>query len=393
MIETVFSYVLASGASSAPGALGVSGAVAGAADASASLGMETLQQSFLVALRSVMQIFLIGVIGFVAVKRQILNQKAVEAFAKLMIEYLIPMYLFLSMARSFDLKQLSGLGLMLGICLGFALFGMGLSWLVAQCWPVRGGGSKAAEDGIIVAMGGMQNSFFLPTPLAIALLAPERRDEGMLYVGACSLVISFLQWSSGVALLADKDRLREEELKAGKTGNTGKWGALKRSLLSPPLIGMAAGCILSQVPLVQSAARGKPEGLLGTIVALPMGAFELLSPCVGPLAMILLGSVLASGPLVSHLRARPVVLVTLVRLILVPAAVIGAVRGVLHDNEVFLLVLAIEAASPPATSHSIIAIRYSDRAGAVSGVMVACYLIGLLTLPLWISLSGGMSAP
>jgi predicted permease len=234
---------------------------------------------------------------------------------------------------------------------------------------------------MILAMSGLQNAFYLPAPLVIALLPPERRDEGMMYVGAAVIILNFLQWTLGPILLSSRGHDGRSPL-----FSSGVRGFL-RSGLPPPVIGTLAGCVGSQIPGLQSAALGTAPGW-AWFIELPLRALNLLTPSVGPLAMILLGGVLATGSLSSTLRKRPAILVVLIRLILVPALILWVARRWIPGTGVFFLVLAIEASAPPATNLTIIALRYGNQARQVSSVLLVSYIVGLVTIPLWIGWMG-----
>lgn len=354
--------------------------------------------SFSTAFQAVAEIFLLGLIGWTAVRRGIFTEPLIGAFARLMVDLLIPCLLFLAMLRAFDLHKMSEMATMMTFGVAWTLLGMGLAWIGVRVWrhsqaraggkaPGRADGAGGAgnegrdEDRMILAMSGLQNAFYLPAPLVIALLPAERRDEGMMYVGAAVIILNFLQWTFGPMLLSSRG---SEGKSPAFSSGIGGW---LRSGLPPPVIGTLAGCIGSQLPGLQSAALGTAPGW-AWFIELPLRALNLLTPSVGPLAMILLGGVLATGSLSSTLRKRPAILVVVIRLILVPALILWVARRWVPGNAVFFLVLAIEAAAPPATNLTIIALRYGNQARQVSSVLLVSYIVGLITIPLWIGWMG-----
>ncbi len=333
--------------------------------------------SFSVAFQAVAQLFLLGLVGWVAVRRGIIDQKVISALARLMIDLLIPGLMFVALLRGFDPEKLSGMAGMIGLSVAWIFLGFGLGWAGTRLWSRR---DAPQEDRALIAMAGIQNSFYLPMPLVAALLPADRRDEGLVYIGAAVIALSFLQWSVAPVLLS-----RPAEALAAKPR---KRDFLRKVLLNPPLLGILAGCVASQIPVVRHAALNEVTGWL-LVVRLPIRALDLLVPSVAPLAMILLGSVLATHPIGRHHRWRSSLLVGAIRLLVIPGLVLWVARGVFPGaSALFFLVLAVEAGAPPATNLSIIAVRYGDQGGHVSSVLLTTYLASLFTLPMWIGLLG-----
>lgn len=357
-------------------------------------------ESFSTAFQAVAEIFLLGLIGWTAVKRGIFTEPLIRAFARLMVDLLIPCLLFLAMLRAFDLQKMSEMATMMTLGVAWTLLGMGVAWVAVRLWQhsdaravgkaqnnaAQTSGEGPDEDRMILAMSGLQNAFYLPAPLVIALLPPGQRDEGMMYVGAAVIILNFLQWTLGPILLSSR----------GSDGKVASSPLRIRGFsdirLPPPVIGTLAGCLASQIPGLQSAALGTAPGW-AWFIELPLRALNLLTPSVGPLAMILLGGVLATASLSTTLRKRPAILVVLVRLILVPALILWVARRWIPGNAVFFLVLAIEAAAPPATNLTIIALRYGNQAKQISSVLLVSYIVGLVTIPLWIGWMGLTKGP
>lgn len=332
--------------------------------------------SFSIAFQSVAQLFLLGLIGWVAVRRGIITEAVIKSLAALMIDLLIPGLMFMAMLRGYDAGKLSQMSAIFLCTVVWVFAGFGLAWLGGRIWPRPG---NPDGDRAIIAMVGIQNSFYLPMPLVAAMLPPERRDEGLLYIGASVIALSTLNWIFAPSLLAAR-RGKDEPAREGASG-------MRRILLNPPLLGIAAGCLAAQIPFLREAAEGQAEGW-AILARMPLRALDLLTPVIAPLAMILLGAVLASHPIAEHHRWRSTILVGVFRLLVIPGLVLLAAHAWIPANSVFFLVLAVEAGAPPATNLSLIAIRYGDQGGHVSSTLLTSYLLSLLTLPMWIGIVG-----
>jgi len=338
--------------------------------------MSAWLESFSVAFQAVAQLFLLGLIGWVAVRRGIITESVVKSLAALMIDLLIPGLLFMAMVRGFNIHKLSQMAVVLGYSVVWIFLGFGLAWAGVRLWHRPG---MEPEDRAIIAMTGIQNSFYLPMPLIAAMLPAEKRDEALLYIGTAVIALSVLNWIFAPVLLSN-------QIRGGQNGSAGR-SVWRQIATNPPLLGILAGCAASQVPIIREAALHDVTGW-AIALKLPLRALDLLVPCIAPLAMILLGSVLATHPLGEHHRWRSTLVVAAARLLIIPGVVFWTAHHWIDASYVFFLVLAVEAGSPPATNLSIIAIRYGDQGGHVSSTLLTTYLASLVTLPMWIGLVG-----
>ena len=115
---------------------------------------------------------------------------------------------------------------------------------------------------------------------------------------------------------------------------------------------------------------------------------ELIGQALSPLAMIVLGAFIASSSLRGMIRARHLIPLIGVRLLIVPAVVFAIVAaGWFSLPPVAAMVLVLEAASPPATSHALIAQRYGGPWQLVSSLLLVVHIAALITLPFWLAMA------
>lgn len=289
----------------------------------------------------------------------------------ILINAVIPCAFILAMTRSFtpgDFLQGAKLSAVVG---GF----IGVSFLIGTAWfRVMPGGSRAKERSV-TAMMMIPNSVYLPLPVILALTPDALQDTATVYISIAALPSTLVLWSAGVLLL-----------------NRGSSPSLKSRLkmvLNPPLLSVLAGIALALVPGVREAARGDPGAFapLKTVFSI-MGYLALM---LSPLAMLVLGGLIAGGRGTGKARLRFVAPLLGIRLVLVPAVVYALIRsGILNIPALAGTVLLTTAAAPPATNLALIARRCEGEWELVSKLQLIAHLAALATLPVWLALGLGL---
>ena len=103
--------------------------------------------------------------------------------------------------------------------------------------------------------------------------------------------------------------------------------------------------------------------------------------------MIVVGATLGNARLLDALKEKPVYLISLVRLVLIPAIVLFVLRF-LTDDPVLLANCVILAACPSAVLVAILSLQYgTDAVYASKGILVTTAL-SMITLPVWAYILG-----
>lgn len=301
----------------------------------------------------IIQIFFIALLGYVVMKRKLISEQTVHDLARLTVDFVIPCFLFVQVYRGFSLDRLLEAYPM---CLfaPFSIFLGGLLGLIgASVFKVA-----RAYRRSVVAMSSFCNSGYLLIPVAIALFQGEEQTLAILYIGLYILFFSPLMWTYGVRLLRGKEG-------EGSKGVAG-W-------ITPPAVGVVCGVI---------AALPGPKGVLSHVEFL-IKALKMVGDATVPLAMIILGAILATIRINTSLNWRGISAISAAKLILLPIVTIGLVR-IFGFSHLLGLVMLIEAAAPPATNLVIIARRYGGEDQFVSSTTFITYLFCILTLPLFV---------
>ena len=240
--------------------------------------------------------------------------------------------------------------------------------LTTRAWKAKK--QNRDTDRSIIVMTLINNGVFLPLPIILAIVPPEQRNLAALYMAAAYMTLVVIQWTIGASLLS----------KAG-SGHQTLWQKI-RPMINLPVISILAGAILSLFPVAVAAANDEEAS---SLLVIPMRAFEMLGSALSPVAMLVLGMMIAQCRLGSSLTLRAVSIPGGFRLIIAPAMmlIVILVLGIHRANVILAQVLMVQAAMPPATVLPIIARRFGGDWETISSVLLVTYLASLVTVPFW----------
>lgn len=324
--------------------------------------LEGLQASFDV----IGQMALMVLLGYLMVRRSWIRQETLSDLVRFLVDIVIPCTFVLAMARSFSIDILKeGIVPVL-----FSSSWIVLSWAAGTLlYRIVPGGDPQA-DRSVVAMMMISNSIYLPLPVILAVTPVHMHDRAVMYISMISFPSILFMWTVGVKLMGS-----EEAPAAGER--------LKR-VFNPPIVSFLAGIALSFIPGVRESARGVEGGIAP--VETIMSVLEFVSRMLSPMAMIILGGMIAGVGSIRETPSRYAVPLVLIRLLAIPAAVYTILSN-MSIEPLAAIILILVSAAPPATNHVLIARRYGGKWKLVSALQLAVHLAALLTLPLWLSLA------
>lgn len=329
-----------------------------------------MSQSFLEGLYTsfdiIGQMALLVLLGFIMVRRNWIRDETLSDLVRFLVDIVIPCTFVLAIARSFSMDVLKeGLVLVL-----FSSSWIVLSWAAGTLLYRILPGGDPRSDRSVVAMMMISNSIYLPLPVILAVTPEHMHDQAIMYISMISFPSIVFMWTLGVKLLGSSAALTTGE-------------RLKR-VFNPPIVSFLFGIAISFIPGVRESARGL-EGGIAPIETL-MSVLEFVSRMLSPMAMIILGGMIAGAGGIRRITSRYFLPLVLLRLLAVPAAVY-AVAANLSVEPLAATILILVSAAPPATNHALIARRYGGKWKLVSALQLAVHLAALLTLPLWLSLA------
>jgi len=312
------------------------------------------------------QMALLVLLGFLMVRRKWIRDDTLSDLVRFLIDIVIPCTFVLAMARSFSVEILEeGLVLIL-----FSSAWILISWAAGTLLFRFLQGGDRQSDRSVVAMMMISNSIYLPLPVILSVTPQHMHDQAVMYISMISFPSIVIMWTAGVKLLGKATELTAAD-------------RLKR-ILNPPIVSFFVGILISFIPGVRESARGIQGGI--PPVETLMSVLEFVSRMLSPMAMIILGGMIAGAGSIRDIPSRYVIPLILVRLLAVPLAVFAVIMN-LSLEPLAATVLILVSAAPPATNHALIARRYGGRWRLVSALQLAVHLAALLTLPLWLSLA------
>lgn len=312
------------------------------------------------------QMALLVLLGYLMVRRKWIRDDTLSDLVRFLIDIVIPCTFVLAMARSFSMEILEE-GLVLII---FSTAWIALSWAAGTLLYRIIPGGDPKSDRSVVAMMMISNSLYLPLPVILAVTPQHMHDQAVMYISMISLPSIAIMWTAGVKLL-------------GKATDMTAADRLRR-IFNPPIVSFFVGILISFIPGVRESARGL-EGGIAPVETL-MSVLEFVSRMLSPMAMIILGGMIAGAGRIRGIPSRYVLPLILIRLIAVPLAVYAVIMN-LSVEPLAATILILVSAAPPATNHALISRRYGGRWKLVSALQLAVHLAALLTLPLWLSIA------
>ena len=192
------------------------------------------------------------------------------------------------------------------------------------------------------------NCGFLGLPICLAVFG----QEGLACAAVIQIPVLIGMWTSGLALFK---------------GSAGTFRTVLRQLATTPaIVATALGLILMAVQI------SLPDVVLSTVQA--------LAGCLTPLVMLLIGSMLYGGTLGEMFR-RPVVELCAVRLLLIPAVVMG-LCWLLRMDALTAGVMTLMFAMSIPTIGVILSVQYQKDVRFANNAVLLSTAVSMVTIPL-----------
>lgn len=329
-------------------------------------------ESLFSVMGSMATLFLISLIGFLAVRRNVVNDVTITGLAHLLVDVIVPAKMATALMAGLNNETLTKASV---VMLVMIVMNIGMLLLAgAVTWLWRGGTGQ--QNRAIATLSAFQNGIYVPLPLILALLPPALETEGTILVSGAVTVMILTQWSIAIYTLRGEQHGPREGASLRDT---------IRGTLNPPIISILVGAGLSLLPAAAAAARGESAP---AFIAIPVKAADLIGDSLAPIAMILLGMLIGQCHLRGVLRLRTISIPVALRLFVAPLLMLAALWSDLLGwiSPLVALVLIIQASAPPATNLSLIARRYEGDWQLVSAVLLVTYLVALFTMPVFTAL-------
>lgn len=301
-------------------------------------------------IQQVLILILMMALGFLLARLKIINDDGRALLTKLVLNVTSPLLVVKSFQMQFETHLLINMGLM-------ALFGflsMGVFYGLGRLWPVADMGKKKVLWQATV----FSNCGFMGYPLLYSLLG----DTGVTYGSVFVMVFTIFTWTAGVSIYV------------GKSGSV--WDVLKQ----PGMIAVFVGLLLF-------LTGWRLPGFVNTAV----GDISVMNT---PLAMMIVGVLVAEGDFKLVVREGLAFVASAVRLVALPALALLAfwtlwrlgVPGAPALGSDVVAACVLITAMPVAANVAIFASMYDVRPRFAAQTVLVSTLLSVATVPLWMFL-------
>ncbi len=284
-------------------------------------------------------LFIYMAVGFYCRKKGIFNDVARDKLTDFVVFITLPCMIFESFNMEFSLDALKQGAVALIIAVGMACVALLLGKVLYNRFPY--------EEKSILQYGTLvSNSGFAGLPVVSGAYG----DEG-LFLGSLFIIPTrILMWSAGISLFTKADAKQ----------------AVKKVMLNPGIIAVEVGLIrmILQIPLPHFVDS----------------AVDNLGACTSPLAMALVGAILADVPLKTVFDPKSFYLVA-VRQFLLPGICLVALR-LLGMDPLTIGVSVVITGMPIGSTTAILAQKYGADAKFASKCVFISTLTSLVTVPI-----------
>ena len=306
---------------------------------------ERVMQSFFDVGSQVLVLFILIAVGVLLTKLGLITDKGARSMTDVVLYAVTPCVIINAFQREYQPEMLSGLLIALAAAFLSLLFSVLLAELLYQ--------KKDIARGVVLKFAVVfSNCGFMALPLQKAVLG----DDGVFYGAAFVAMFNVFMWTYGLIMMS---------------GKTDRRSALK-AVLNPGIIGTAIGVILFVFSIK-----------LPTVIASPV---SLLAALNTPVPMLVIGYYLAHANLKRVLRDKDAYFAMVLRLIVLPLAVMG-VMVLLRIDATVTTATVIAVGSPVAAITTMMSAKYGRDTELSAGVVSASSLFSLVTMPLVVGLT------
>ena len=305
--------------------------------------------AFFAILNQIAYLFAFIILGYVLTKCRALPKDSAAVLSKLENNLFIPALVLSTFIENFTVERISQarglLGVSAVIAIVMAVAAVVISRIVTRDEYIRR----------IYTYGLAFSNFGFMGNAVMSCLYPDIFFEYLIF----TLPLWILIYIWGVPSLLMKDSGKKQTLRQAA-----------RSFVNPMFIAMVLGMVIGLVSLPV------PKWLMSVV--------EVSADCMSPMAMILTGCVVASVSLKKTLANFGVYIVSVIRLIVIPALFIAICSLVKLPETVYICAL-FSLAMPLGLNTIVIPSAYGKDTTVAAGMAIVSHLMSIVTIPLVIS--------
>lgn len=305
---------------------------------------------FLLVASQVGTLFVMMAVGYTLTRLGKFSRETLSQVTFLLLYVVVPCLT----VDTLQIPRTGSLMRVMGVCMALSLGLYLLSALLVNLFFRR----QEPDARAVLRYGAMYGNIgFMGLPLIQAVLG----SEGLVFAIVGQVAFTLFAWSHGVLLMGGREGF-----------------SVKKMVLNPGIIGSAVGVALFLLDLRLPSVVGNGVSFLGSMNT--------------PLAMVVIGSQMASADLGATFRNPRLYLAALLKLVGLPL-VTALVLLPLGLDPVMYATLVILAATPTAGYTSIFAQQYQRDAGGAAQLVTLTTLCCILTLPCFAVLAGVLAGP
>ncbi|MCX5699003.1 MAG: AEC family transporter [Candidatus Omnitrophica bacterium] len=296
------------------------------------------------------QIFILGGLGYILVKKNILSGEGLDALSRLVIQIIFPALIFAQMLKNFSFNLYPNWWIFPLVSLAITVMGLTVGWLLLKLSGLK------THKLQFLSLVTFQNSGYIPLAIAAVIFTGQQAKDIFIFIFLFLLGFDLVAWSLGIYMLTYEKQVKFK----------------LQSVFSPPVIANLASLAL----IVLGLNKFIPDVLFKPL--------SLVGNCTLPLAMLVVGGNVALARL-KNVDRKINFIFLLGKLIILPAlGIVIVLKLALPHLLGFLIVMQL--AMPSATSLSVIMRRYNKPDALISQGVFFSHIVGLFTTPLFLSL-------
>lgn len=302
----------------------------------------------------IISLFLLIMIGYIAMKVKFVSSGIKGHISNLVLNITLPLYIFTAMQFEFSASVLKETGVLVFISFMFYAGVTLLSYIYAGVFKLKGSKKDVFQYVIIFS-----NVGYMGYPIMYELAG----EKGMFYAAIYNLSFNILTWTLGVFIMSRHKNSSEKQ-------------SLKQKLkhvINPSLVAVVLGftCFILSIKI--------PELLMTT--------FKSVGQTTTPLSMMFIGMILAEIKLSEIVNDISVLIVSVVRLLIIPILVYLILRT-LGVSGLVLTIPVVLSAMPAAANTAVVASKYENDYKLASKLIFVTTLLSIVTIPIVLKIIG-----
>ncbi len=305
--------------------------------------------SFKTTLIAILQIFLIGFLGYYLARKKKVSEEGFRFLSFFVINIALPFFIFTHLVDNFQFSQYAFWWIFPFVSLIVIAFGSLIGWLFIVM------NKEIRYKREFLSLVSFHNCGYLPLMLANLILQGQDKETMFIYIVLFISGINLIMWSFGVSILTSKKNSFEFS-----------------KLFSSPVIATLSAFIF----ILLGLNRFVPSFVLEPV--------RSLGDCTLALATLLVGANLAKDS-IKNILDRDIFDVILIKLFLMPTVALLILKALNLFNLIGLLII-LQVAMPSATSLSIIAGHYRLNDRLLSRAVFWTHIFCIISVPIFLGL-------